>query len=120
MVKLILLLAAFLPFIAAVSAKAGGSGFQNHTPRAWLADQDGWRSRANAAQANSFESLAFFYAAFLYSFFSQGQSGLLITLGFVWLALRLFYIFVYVKDLATLRSAVWALAFVINIWILFI
>lgn len=119
-IKIILILAAFLPFIAAVSAKAGGSGFQNQTPRAWLAKQDGWRARANAAQANCFESLPFFYAAFLYAFFTQKNEELLIVLGFLWLILRLFYIFLYIKDRATLRSSTWALALIVNVWLLFI
>lgn len=119
-VKLILLLAAFLPLVATVSAKAGGRGFQNHTPRSWLSDQEGWRARANAAQANSFEALPFFYAAFLFAFFSQADVQFLVSLGFIWLALRLFYIGLYVKNMATPRSIVWGLALIVNIWILFI
>lgn len=119
-VKLILLVAALLPYIAAVSAKAGGKSFQNNTPRAWLADQEGWRARANAAQANCFESLPFFYAAFLYAFFNQADSSLLISLGFLWLVLRLVYILFYIKDLASLRSAIWAVALLVNVSFLFI
>lgn len=119
-VKLILLLAALLPFVAAVSAKAGGNGFQNQTPRAWLAEQEGWRARANAAQANCFESLPFFYAAFLFAFFTQTNEPLLIVLGFTWLVLRLFYIVLYIRNMAALRSSTWALALMVNVWMLFI
>ena len=119
-VKLILLVAALLPYVAAVSAKAGGRGFQNNTPRTWLAEQEGWRARANAAQANCFESLPFFYAAFLYALFTEADSLLLVTLGFLWLVLRLIYILFYIKDLASLRSAVWAVALVVNVSFLFI
>ena len=59
----------FLPIIAAGIAKFGpaesnpAEPFDNRHPRQWLAKQTGMRARANAAQANTFESLPFFYVA---------------------------------------------------------
>ena len=60
------LVAVFLPIVCAGIAKWGSfgkprsqGGFDNVDPRAWLARQTGWRARANAAQANSFEALPF-------------------------------------------------------------
>src|SRR5258708_38001670 len=45
--------------------RPGQRGFDNHEPRAWLAQQTGYQARANAAQANSFECLPFFIGALL-------------------------------------------------------
>ena len=63
------ILTGFLPIIAAGIAKFGptenaaSDPYDNNQPRAWLAKQTGLRARANAAQANTFESLPFFYIA---------------------------------------------------------
>lgn len=118
-ITIFIFLAALLPFVAAVSAKAGGKGFSNHEPRSWLAQQSGWRGRANAAQANLFESLPYFYAALLYAHFNGNDSALISGYAAAWLLLRLVYIFAYIKDKASLRSLLWALAFVVNALLLF-
>ncbi len=57
------LVAALLPYIATAIAKAGGERFSNRNPRLWLDKQQGFRARANAAQANGFEAFPFFAAA---------------------------------------------------------
>lgn len=118
-ITIFVFLAALLPFVAAVSAKAGGKEFTNHEPRSWLAQQGGWRGRANAAQANIFESLPYFYAALLYAHFNGADPILIQWYASAWLVLRLTYIFAYIKDKASLRSLLWALAFVINALLLF-
>lgn len=115
----IILLAALVPFVATLSAKIGGVGFTNNEPRGWLLQQTGWRARANAAQINIFETLPFFYAALLYAHFNQGNSQLIQWYAISWLVLRLFYIFAYIKDWATLRSLLWASAFIISGLLLF-
>lgn len=59
------ILAILLPIIAAGIAKFGpteiavSDPYDNNQPRQWLAKQTGLRARANAAQANIFESLPF-------------------------------------------------------------
>ena len=58
------LIAAVLPYLSAYLAKAGAYGPRdNAAPREWASRQSGWRSRANAAQANGFEGLPFFIGA---------------------------------------------------------
>lgn len=116
----IFLMAAFLPFVAAISAKAGGSLFNNHEPRQWLEQQSGWRRRANAAQQNTFESLPFFYAVMLYSLYKGIEIHTLLPWGYLWLALRLVYIWVYIKDWALLRSLIWTLALATLLFIIFL
>lgn len=118
-VEIILVLATLLPLVATISAKAGASSFSNHAPRQWLAQQQGWRARANAAQANSFEALPFFYAAVLYSTWKEAPLSSLQLLAAIWLVLRLLYIALYIWDKALLRSLVWFLALVVNVVLLF-
>ena len=119
LVTFLLILAALLPFIAAGIAKAGGKGFDNNDPRGWLARQEGWRARANAAQNNLFESLPFFFAAVLFALHNGAEPGAVGRVMLLWVLLRLAYIWLYVSDRGTLRSIVWAAALVVNIVIVF-
>lgn len=121
-----LLVAAVLPIICAGIAKYGtfgkprrDGGFDNHNPRAWLARQTDWRARANAAQANTFEALPFFFAAVIIAHQLQARQALVDILAFVFVVLRIAYVLMYVADMAKTRSSVWAVALVINICILF-
>lgn len=120
------LVAAVLPIVCAGIAKYGmfsksprEGGFDNHQPRAWLARQTDWRARANAAQANTFEALPFFFAAVIVAHQLQARQAALDILAFMFVVLRIAYVVMYVADMAKTRSAVWALALLINIMILF-
>lgn len=121
------LIAALLPIACAWLAKSGtfgkprsDGGYDNHDPRAWLARQTDWRARANAAQANSFESLPFFIGAVIIAHLLGAGQTTLDMLAFLYVMLRVFYILMYVGDMAKARSALWAAAFFVNIAILFI
>ena len=120
------LVAALLPIVCAGIAKSGmfsvspqKGGYDNNNPRACLARQTDWRARANAAQANTFEALPFFFAAVIIAHQLQAAQALLDILAFVFVMLRLAYIVMYVADMAKIRSAVWVAALGVNIWILF-
>ena len=120
------LVAALLPVLCAGIAKRGmfrtsrrEGGYDNNNPRAWLAQQTDWRARANAAQANTFEALPFFFAAVIIAHLLQANQTRLDILAVLFIALRLAYIVMYVGNLATARSVVWALALFINIGTLF-
>ncbi|WP_454005300.1 MAPEG family protein [Alcaligenes sp. Marseille-Q7550] len=119
-IKIGFLVAAFLPWMAAICAKAGGKGFDNNNPRPWLAGLTGWRARANAGQANAFEALPFFYAAVLVSLWSGADVQRVESLMIAWLVLRVVYLLMYLSGKGTLRSLVWFLALAVNIWILFL
>ena len=121
------LIAALLPLACAWLAKSGHlgksrkeGGFDNHDPRAWMGRQTDWRARANAAQANSFESLPFFIGAVIIAHLLGAGQTLLDILAFLYVMLRVFYILMYVSDMPTVRSAVWTGAFLVNIAILFV
>lgn len=116
----VFLAAALLPFVGAVAAKAGGKSFDNNAPRQWLAHQQGWRARANAAQANTFESLPFFFAALLFALYQGVDPSTLMSWAWLWIVLRLFYVWIYIKDRGALRSLIWFLALLVNIYILFL
>lgn len=120
-------IAALLPYICTWLAKSQGigkprrqGGFDNHDPRAWLARQQGWQARANSAQANSFEALPFFIGAVVIAHQLGAPQTLLDTLALLFVTLRVIYIAMYVADLAMIRSAIWAIALLVNIGILFI
>lgn len=122
-----LLIAALLPICCAWLAKSGTfgkprkeGGFDNHDPRGWMARQKDWRARANAAQANSFEALPFFMGAVIVAHQLGAAQARLDILAFVWIVLRVIYVVMYVADLPMVRSAVWTLALLVNIGILFV
>ncbi|MBC7719862.1 MAG: MAPEG family protein [Chitinophagaceae bacterium] len=120
------LVAALLPLACAGLAKYGmftkslkNGGFDNNNPRAWLARQTDWRARANAAQANTFEALPFFFAATIIAHQLQAAQAMLDILAFTFVVLRITYILMYVADMAKTRTAIWSLAMLVNVCILF-
>ena len=96
-----------LPIVAAGIAKKGFEGYDNGMPRQWLAQQTGFRARANAAQANLFESLPLFFAAVIIASIANAPQNRvdLLAIGFV--AARIAYLICYVADWSTTRSIVW-------------
>lgn len=118
------LLAVLLPLACAYLAKLRGfgrprseGGYDNDQPRAWLARQEGWQARADAAQANSFESLPFFIGAVLIAHQVGAPQPWLDILAVLFVTLRILYVTLYVVGLSTARSVVWALAFLVNVGI---
>lgn len=119
------LLAALMPIGCAWLAKYRGfgkprsqGGFDNNEPRAWLARQEGWKARANAAQANTFEALPFFIGAVIIAHQLGAPQTRLDILAVLFITLRIIYVLMYVAGLPTTRSVIWALAFGVNIAIL--
>lgn len=120
------LVAALLPMVCAGIAKSGmftisphKGGYDNNNPRAWLAGQKDWRARANAAQANTFEALPFFFAAVIIAHTLQAGQTRLDILALLFVFLRMGYVIMYVVDLAKARSVIWLLGLLVNIAILF-
>jgi uncharacterized MAPEG superfamily protein len=119
------ILAGFLPIIAAGIAKfgptenAGSVPYDNNQPREWLAKQTGLRARANAAQANTFESLPFFYAAIAIAMILQAPQARIDVLAIAYLLARVAYIACYVMDWANLRTFVWLVGFACTVTLFF-
>ena len=121
-----ILIAALLPIVCVGIAKGGmfgkrrsEGGYDNHDPRAWLAKQTGYRARANAAQANSFEALPLFIAGVLIAQQTQARQGLVNALAVAFVVLRVAYIWLYVSDRQMARSVVWFLGLLACIALLF-
>jgi uncharacterized MAPEG superfamily protein len=119
-------IAALLPYVCTWIAKSPGfgkprkqGGYDNADPRGWLAKQADWQKRADAAQANSFEALPFFIGAVVIAHQLNAPRGVVDILAVIFVTLRIIYIAMYVGGLPTARSALWALALLVNIGILF-
>ncbi|TDP74267.1 MAPEG family protein [Roseateles toxinivorans] len=111
-----IIVAGLLPIVCAGIAKSKGfgkrrrdGGFDNHNPRAWLANLSGWQARANAAQANSFEALPLFIAGVLVAQQMQAPQGRVDALALAFVAARLAFIALYLADKASLRSLAWTI-----------
>jgi len=103
------LVAAYLPIAFTGLAKfgAGGRDFDNRAPRAMLARLDGWRARANWAQANGFEAFPPFAAAVIIAHLNAVPQARIDLLAVSFIGLRIVYGLFYIADQATLRSIVW-------------
>ena len=119
------ILAGFLPIMAAGIAKFGPTEnastdpYDNRQPREWLAKQTGLRARANAAQANTFESLPFFYVAIATAMILQAPQARIDVLAIAYLLARVAYIACYVMDWANLRTLVWLIGFACTVALFF-
>ena len=106
------------PYVATGVAKKGFEGYDNGMPRQWLAKQTGFRARANAAQANLFESLPFFFAAVIIASIANAPQNRIDLLAIGFVAARIAYLICYVADWPSTRSIVWlaGLACVVGIF----
>lgn len=103
------LLMGLLPYAAAGIAKKGFESYDNSMPRQWLAKQTGFRARANAAQANLFESLPLFFAAVIIASIKNVPQETLNLLAMGFVAARIAYLICYIANWPTTRSIVWLL-----------
>ena len=114
------LVAGLLPIVCSGIAKRGQKDYDNHNPRAWLSTQGGHRARDNAAQQNSFEAFPLFAAAVVMAWHGGADTDAIATWSWIYVALRVAYIYCYVADRATLRSLVWIAALGVNIRLFFL
>ena len=98
-----------LPIVAAGIAKKGFDNYDNAQPREWLAKQTGFRARANAAQANLFESLPFFFAAVIIASISSAPQHRIDMLAVAFVMARIAYLVCYVANWPTTRTIVWSI-----------
>jgi hypothetical protein len=101
-----------LPIVAAGIAKAGFKDFDNGMPRQWLAHQTGFRARANAAQANLFESLPLFFAAVIIATIANAPQNRIDLLAIGFVLARIAFLVCYVANWPTVRTMVWTAGFI--------
>ena len=108
-----------LPIVAAGIAKKGFKDFDNSMPRQWLAQQTGFRARANAAQANLFESLPLFFAAVIIASINNAPQARvdLLAIGFV--LARIAFLVCYLANWPTTRTIVWTIGLACVVGIFF-
>jgi uncharacterized MAPEG superfamily protein len=105
------LVAACLPYLWVIFAKFK-PGYNNHTPREFLSEVEGWRKRANWAQVNAFESFPAFAAAVIISHLAKAPQESIDLHAGLFLVFRLLHGAFYIADKASLRSMVWAAGFI--------
>lgn len=113
------LIMGLLPYVAAGIAKQGFAQYDNSMPRQWLAKQTGFRARANAAQANIFESLPLFFAAVIIAHLASAPQARIDLLAIGFVIARITYLICYVANWPTARSIVWLAGLVCVIAIFF-
>ncbi len=110
------LIAALMPYLWTGLAKISKANYDNHQPREFLKQLDGWGQRANWAQKNSFEAFpAFAAAVIIASMIGHIEQSTLDKLALLFIASRLLHGFFYITNLATLRSIVWLIG--IGSWV---
>ncbi len=122
-----ILIACLLPIACAGIAKSRGfgkprreGGFDNHNPRQWLANLQGWQARAHAAQLNSFEALPVFIAGVLVAQRLNASQATVDALAVAFVLLRVGFIGAYLADRANIRSVLWLLALVCSVALFFV
>ena len=102
-----LLFMGLFPYVAAGIAKKGFDNFDNSMPRQWLAQQTGFRARANAAQANLFESLPLFFAAVIIASINHAPQATIDLLAIGFVMARIAFLICYLANWPTTRTIVW-------------
>lgn len=115
-----ILVAGLMPVICAGIAKAGAKSFDNHDPRGWLAQQTGFRARANAAQANSLEAFPFFAVGVVLALLTGVDPFVVDMLAVAFMAARVAYLACYLSDRAMFRTIFWVVGYfsVISFYVL--
>jgi len=108
------LAAAILPLLSVLPAKLNKE-FDNARPRDPNYWREGFRARAQGAQANGFEAFPFFAAAVFVALNQGGSPDLINRLAVLFVLLRLIYIGCYWADRATPRSLAWMAGFVTTV-----
>jgi len=108
------LVAALLPLIIVIVAKAGVQG-DNHYPRDDVAHLPPRNRRAYAAHLNAYEAFPFFAAAVIIATTQGAASAVLNLLAAIYILLRIAHAGFYIADQATARSISFGLAWLVNI-----
>lgn len=109
-----MLAATALPYLLAVATRALGNfdAVQHHgQPRAkYLNHLTGKAARAHAAEKNSYETLAFFYASVLMAQLMVVPQYSITKLAWLYVLFRAGYALAYIFDKSSLRSSLWMLS----------
>jgi len=111
----VLFVALLLPFIAkipvAIAMNKLGK-YDNDHPRDQQTKLTGFGARALAAHLNAFESLIIFAPALVLAIATNNHSDFIQQLSVVYIIARLTYNALYLANVSTLRSLVWAVSLI--------
>ena len=94
------------------AAQVRGEGsYDNSDPRAQQARLTGWGRRAKAAHENQIESFPLFAAGVLVATVAAPRADIVGWLALAHVVARVAYLFLYLADLAAVRSLVWTVGF---------
>jgi uncharacterized MAPEG superfamily protein len=105
--------AALLPYLAkgpVAIAMNKLDGYDNNHPRSQQAKLNGYGARALAAHQNAFESLIIFAPAVLLAITTNTVTHTIELLAITHVIARIAYNLLYLFNVGTLRSVVWAIA----------
>jgi len=105
--------AALLPYLAKGPVAFSMNkldGYDNNHPRAQQAKLEGFGARALAAHQNAFESLIIFAPAILLALATNTVTNSIEILAITHVVARIAYNLLYLFNIGTLRSIVWAVA----------
>lgn len=108
-----LMLAALAPILAKapmMRAMMKETGYDNHHPRAQYANLTGYAARAHAGHQNAFESLILFAPAVVLAVATDNTGVWVQAFAVAHLLLRGVYHWLYLANLSTARSTIWAAA----------
>jgi len=94
------------------------AAFDNAKPRDPAFYQDPFRARGLGAHQNGLEGFAFFAAAVVIAQMRGAPQNIADGLAIAYVALRFAYAAAYLAGAASLRSAIWTLAFAVNVALL--
>jgi uncharacterized MAPEG superfamily protein len=114
------ILGAVVAYMAPIMiAKYGALGdFDNAKPRDPAFFQDPFRARGLGAHQNGLEGFALFAAAVVIAQMRDAPQHWVDGLAVGYVALRFFYVAAYLAGMAAVRSAIWLLAFAVNVALL--
>jgi uncharacterized MAPEG superfamily protein len=104
------MLVTLMPVLVVGYAKSGGT-YDNHKPREGLDRLEAKKRRAYDAHLNCYEALPVFIAALFVAVWTEAPEILVDGLAAAFVLFRILYVLAYITNQATLRSAVWSLAY---------
>jgi uncharacterized MAPEG superfamily protein len=107
-VVLSIALAAAIPFLSTLVAKAGAfSAEDNKETRQWQSQLKGWRQRAYWAHLNALETFPMFAVAVVLAHLGAPDSAIAPVAAYAYPALRILYLLAFLADQGALRSTLW-------------
>jgi len=100
--------------VGAAQGRAAG-GYDNKNPRDQQAKLEGWGRRAQAAHLNTIEAFPPFAAAVIIAHIAGATPATSTALALTFIAARVVYPFLYIGNVAGLRSLVWIVGLGANI-----